>query len=143
MSDVSAVAPSFNGMAWGYYDECFRRDMTTHGLSFLASAFGICVSDIWSGTPGPLVLPFGTSYETEDVSQNNRSFGKASATSLNKHENAQSPSAHSDMFAQSVMAHIPPVDVDPIPSTRLIAMLAHMGSNLNQSYRIVTIYVRL
>ena len=122
MSDVSAVARSFGGMAWRYYDECFRRDMTKHG-----------VSDVWSGTPGPLVLPFGTSNETGDVSQNSRSFGKASATSLNKHENTHSPSAHSDMFAQNVMAHIPPVDVDPTPSTRLIANLAHMGSNLNQT----------
>ena len=34
ISDVSAVARSFGGMAWRYYDECFRRDVTTHSLSF-------------------------------------------------------------------------------------------------------------
>ena len=107
-------------------------------LEFWASAFRICVSDVWSGRPGPLVLPFGTRNETGDVSQNSRSFGKASATSLNKHENAQSPSAHSDMFTQSVMAHIPPVDVDSIPSMRLIANLAHIELADNRHPRVPT-----
>ena len=84
----------------------------------------------------------GTSFRNQlrnwDVSQNSRSFGKASATSLNKHENAQSPSAHSDMFTQSVMAHIPPVDVDSIPSMRLIANLAHIELADNRHPRVPT-----
>ena len=57
---------------------------------------------------------------------------------MNKHDNAQSPSAHSETFAQSVMAHIPPVDVDPAPSTRLIANLAHIELADNRHPRVPT-----
>ena len=34
MSDVSDMARNFGGLAWKTYDECFRRDMTNHSLSF-------------------------------------------------------------------------------------------------------------
>ena len=34
MSDVSDMARKYPGMAWKTYDECFRRDMQIHSLSF-------------------------------------------------------------------------------------------------------------